>query len=201
LFNTLADELPFPDSFVMHHVDSPIVQTLFRSRLTERPLINAMLRTTISLTGVHGGYKTNVIPSQVEATLDCRVTVGDSGDALKRELEHVVDDPRVTIELISNGTPNESPIDESLMSAIRAVSGQHLPGSVVAPVMTSGVTDSAFFRERNIPAYGFNPIVVTERELASQHGIDERCSVAAFRDAVQMYYEVVSRLVGAGTGG
>ena len=83
LFATLADQLGFPGSMVMRHVDSPIVQTLFRKRLTERPLINAMLRTTVSLTGVHGGYKTNVIPSQVEATLDCRVTVGDSGDALE----------------------------------------------------------------------------------------------------------------------
>jgi acetylornithine deacetylase/succinyl-diaminopimelate desuccinylase-like protein len=200
LFNTLADELPFPSSFVMHHVDSPIVQTLFRSRLTERPLINAMLRTTISLTGVHGGYKTNVIPSQVDATLDCRVTVGDSGDALKRELERVVDDPRVTIELDSNGTPNESPVDDTLMAIIRTASGQQSPGSSVAPLMSSGVTDSAFFRRRGIAAYGFNPTVVTERELESTHGIDERMSVEAFRDAVRTYYEVVSRLVGADSG-
>ena len=183
----------------MRHVDSPIVQTLFRTQLTERPPINALLRTTISLTGVHGGYKTNVIPSQVEATLDCRVTVGDSGDALQRELERVVDDPRVTIELIGNGTPNESPVDETLMATIRTRDRSHaIQGAAVAPLMTSGVTDSAYFRQRNIPAYGFNPVVVTEAELESQHGIDERVSVAAFRDAVQVYYEVVSRLAGGG---
>jgi acetylornithine deacetylase/succinyl-diaminopimelate desuccinylase-like protein len=200
LFNTLADELPFPASFVMHHADSRIVQTLFRSRLTERPLINAMLRTTISLTGVHGGYKTNVIPSQVDATLDCRVTVGDSAEALKRELERVVDDPRVTIELDSTGTPNESPVDDTLMGIIRAATGRQSPGSTVAPLMTSGVTDSAFFRRRGIAAYGFNPTVVTDHELESAHGIDERMPVEAFGKAVRTYYEVVSRLVGADTG-
>src|SRR5579862_351513 len=53
LFRDLAEELPFPESFVMRHVDSPIVQTLFRGQLTERPPINALLRSTISLTGVH----------------------------------------------------------------------------------------------------------------------------------------------------
>ncbi len=196
LFKDLSSQLPFPGSLIMRHVDNPIVQTLFRGQLTERPPINALLRTTISLTGVHGGYKTNVIPAQVEATLDCRVTVGDSGEALQRVLEHVVNDPRVTIELDGGGPPNESPVDETLMATIRTVTQPRYPGSIVAPLMTSGVTDSAQFRERNIPAYGFNPIVVSEAELESEHGNDERAPVAAFRDAVQMYYEVVRRLAG-----
>src|SRR5262249_42461079 len=143
-----------------------------------------------------GGYKTNVIPAQVEATLDCRVTVGDSGEALKRELERVVDDPHVTIELTNTNAPNESPLDESLMAAVRDVTGRHLPGSVVAPLMTSGVTDSAHFRKRDIPAYGFDPNVVTEAELATEHGTDERISLDRFREALQMYYEVVTQLAG-----
>ena len=199
LFGDLAEQLPFPESLIMGHVDSPIVQTLFRRQLTQRPPINALLRTTISLTGVHGGYKTNVIPAQVDATLDCRVNVGDSGEALQRELTHVVDDPRVSIELGEGSTTsNESPVDETLMATIRNVTQGRFPGSIVAPLLTSGVTDSAYFRRRNIPAYGFNPIVVSEAELESEHGIDERASVAAFRDAVQTYYEVVSRLAGVG---
>jgi acetylornithine deacetylase/succinyl-diaminopimelate desuccinylase-like protein len=197
LFHTLGGHLSFPESFVMSHVDSPIVRALFRRQLTERPPISALLRTTISLTGVHGGYKTNVIPSQVDATLDCRINVGDSGEALQRELERVVGDPRVTIEVAGGSTsPNESPVDETLMATVRAVTAPRYPGSIVAPLMTSGVTDSAYFRRRDIPAYGFNPIVTSEAELESEHGIDERASVAAFRDAVQTYYEVVSRLVG-----
>ncbi|MFI5364754.1 MAG: M20/M25/M40 family metallo-hydrolase [Candidatus Binatia bacterium] len=197
LFKTLAAQQPFPNSFVMRHVDSPIVQKVFRKQLTERPMLNALLRTTISLTGVHGGYKTNVIPAQVEATLDCRVTVGDSGAALKQALERVVDDPRVTIELMSDGTPNESPVDEALMAIVQEVTSRHVPGSLVAPLMTSGVTDSAYFRRRGIPAYGFGPVVITEAELATMHGKDERVEVEQFRAALQIYYEVIAKLSGA----
>jgi acetylornithine deacetylase/succinyl-diaminopimelate desuccinylase-like protein len=197
MFAALADRQPFPNSFIMRHVDNPIVQRLFRRQLTERPLINAMLRTTISLTGVQGGYKTNVIPAQVEATLDCRVTVGDSGDALKRTLETVVDDPRVTIELMTDGTPNESPIDDALMTTVRTVTSRHVPGSLVAPLMTSGVTDSAQFRRRGIPAYGFVPVVLTEPELATMHGNDERITLAQLGAGLQMYYAVVTALAGA----
>lgn len=197
LFATLADQQPFPNSFIMRHIDNPLVQSLFSHPLTKRPLINSLLRTTISLTGVHGGYKTNVIPAQVEATLDCRVTVGDSGGALKRTLEGVVNDPRVTIELMSDSQPNESPIDATLMAAVREVASRHVPGSLVAPLMTSGVTDSAQFRRRNIPAYGFVPVVLTEAELATMHGRDERIALAQLRAALHMYYEVVVKLAGA----
>ena len=196
LFATLAERQPFPNSLVMRHVDSPLVQALFRKRLTERPLINAMLRTTISLTGVHGGYKTNVIPGEVDATLDCRVIVGDSGEALRRELERVVNDPRVTIELTQNGTPNESPVDPTLMTVVRDVVTRYAPGSLVAPLMTSGVTDSAHFRQRGVPAYGFIPIALSEAELAGMHGKDEHLALDRFRLGVRMYYESVSKLAG-----
>jgi len=175
------------------------VQQVFRRKLTERPPVNALLRTTISLTGMHGGYQTNVIPAEVEATLDCRVNVGDSGEALKRELERVIDDQRVSIELTQNTMPNESAINEELMATVRAAVGRHVPGSLVAPLMSSGVTDSAPFRHRGVPAYGFNPVVITEAEMQSVHGIDERLRLDQFRTALQMYYEVVTKLSGAGT--
>ena len=196
LFATLAERQPFPNSLVMRHIDNPFVQTVFRKRLTERPLINAMLRTTISLTGVHGGYKTNVIPGEVEATLDCRVIVGDSGEALRRELERVVNDPRVTIALMQDGAANESPVDPTLMAVVRDVVGRHAPGSLVAPLMTSGVTDSAYFRQRSVPAYGFIPIALSEAELAGMHGKDEHVALDRFKLGVRMYYETVTKLAG-----
>lgn len=195
LFRTLSTQMSFPSSFLMRHVDRSLVQSLFHDRLTERPLINSLLRTTISLTGVKGGYKTNVIPSRVEATLDCRVTVGDSAAALQEELVRVVDDPRVTIEVMSDGRPNESPVDPDVMRVLGEVTRRFHPDSLVAPFMSSGVTDSAPFRHRGIPAYGVNPIVLRELEMATMHGIDERVPVDGFREAVRIYDEFVRGLV------
>ena len=85
------------------------------------------------------------------------------------------------------------------MATIREVTSRHVPGSLVAPTMSSGVTDSAFFRSRNIPAYGLTPLVITEAEMSSMHGIDERVPVNRFREAVQIYYEIVTKLAGAPT--
>ncbi len=195
LFQGLAEQASFPDSFVMNHLDSAIVRGLAGGKLTERPMVNALLRTTISLTGMKGGYKTNVIPSDVEATLDCRVVPGDSSAALRAELTRVIDDPRVQIEMLNDGTPSESPVDDDLMNAIRAAVAPQFPGAVVAPFMSSGGTDSAPFRELGTKAYGFNPLVATEAEMSTMHGIDERIGVERLRQALQIHYETIASLV------
>lgn len=194
LFEGLAEQASFPDSFVMSNLDSAVVRSLFGAKLTERPMVNALMRTTISLTGMKGGYKTNVIPSDVEATLDCRVVPGDSGAALRAELTRVIDDPRIQIEMLNDGKPSESPIDDELMDAIRRAVTSHFPGAMVAPLMSSGGTDSAQFRQRGIRAYGFNPMVATEAEMATMHGIDERIPIARIREAVQIHYDVITTL-------
>jgi acetylornithine deacetylase/succinyl-diaminopimelate desuccinylase-like protein len=99
--------------------------------------------------------------------------------------------------MTQNTAPNESPINEELMTAMRRAADRHVPGSLVAPVMSSGATDSAPFRRRGVEAYGFDPVVITEAELDSVHGSDERLPLDQFRKGLQMYYEVVTQLAGA----
>jgi hypothetical protein len=52
----------------------------------------------------------------------------------------------MSIDFVENTTPNESAINEELMAAVRAAAGRDVPGSLVAPVMNSGGTDSAPLR-------------------------------------------------------
>ncbi|MGD0947635.1 MAG: hypothetical protein ABSA52_09400 [Candidatus Binatia bacterium] len=65
--------------------------------------------------------------------------------------------------------------------------------------MSSGVTDSAPFRRCGVAAYGFNSVVLTDAEFRSIHGIDERLRLDPFRNALQTYYGVVTKLAGVET--
>ena len=42
-------------------------------QLAADPLLNALVRDTISLTVLRAGYKVNVIPERAEAEIDCRL--------------------------------------------------------------------------------------------------------------------------------
>ncbi len=59
-----------------------------------------MLRTSIVPTILKGGFRTNVIPSEAEATLDVRALPDEDMAKLYEEMKKVINDPAVKIEAI-----------------------------------------------------------------------------------------------------
>ena len=74
------------------------------------------------------------------------------------------------------------------------VIGAHIPGAIVTPFQTPVATDSRFFRERGVNAYGLIPIVLTQRELNTIHGVDERLSVENLTPGIKIAFDVVRQV-------
>lgn len=70
-----------------------------------------------------------------------------------------------------------SSTDTDLYRAIEAVTARRFPGSTVLPAVTAGFTDSHFFRDLGIVAYGFSPAVIPGSDQGGVHGNNERISV------------------------
>src|SRR3989442_400373 len=90
----------------------------------------AIQANTVSLTtltaGVGSPPKVNVIPSTSEATLDCRLLPGVNKDEFISEMKARINDPRLSIELIS--TPDDPGVSNSrtpLFDAIRRTIVKH----------------------------------------------------------------------------
>src|SRR6266571_3896569 len=80
---------------------------------------NALLRNTISITGLKGSDKTNVIPPVASAALDVRLLPGQNPAAFLADLVRVVGDSAVTITPQGPNWPaTESPTDTELFRAI-----------------------------------------------------------------------------------
>ena len=88
-----------------------------------------------------------------------------------------------------------STTDTDLFRAIETVAAKNHPGSRVVPSITTGFTDSHFFRDLGIVSYGYTGIVTPMSEFVRVHGNDERISTAAFRDAVSDLVDVVETVV------
>jgi acetylornithine deacetylase/succinyl-diaminopimelate desuccinylase-like protein len=157
--------------------------------------VSALLRNTISITVVHAGYKTNVIPGTAEAELDVRLLPGQEPEKFLAELRRVVDDPEVEI-VPQKGfrLPNESAVDTELFRAIERVLARHHPGVPVTTKMLTGATESVLFRPLGIVAYGFTPLLTTSDEVATAHGDDERINEATVRKSTGVLYEIVRDL-------
>jgi acetylornithine deacetylase/succinyl-diaminopimelate desuccinylase-like protein len=156
---------------------------------------NALLRNTISITGLKGSAKTNVIPPIATAAIDVRLLPGQDPAAFLADLTRIVGDTAVTIRPEGPNWPaTESSSETELFRAIAAAAHARHPGALVTTLMLPGFTDSHYFRRMGIASYGLGPFPLTQNDARGVHGNDERVSVDALRFGVRFYYDVVARV-------
>jgi acetylornithine deacetylase/succinyl-diaminopimelate desuccinylase-like protein len=144
-------------------------------------IVGATVRDTANPTMLKAGYKANVIPSNAEATVDCRVLPGRQ-DAFLREVDELLG-PDVSREWITDLPPLETTFDGPLVEAMAAALRTEDPGAHTVPYMLSGGTDAKHFAELGMRCFGFAPLrLPPDLDFASLfHGIDERVPVDALR--------------------
>lgn len=163
--------------------------------LTSDLTYNAVLRNTISITGLQGSTKTNVIPPTATAAIDVRLLPGQDPNAFLADIVRVINDTAVTVKPQGPNWPaTESPTETEMFRAIAEVARRRHPEALVTTLMLAGFTDSHHFRRMGIASYGLGPFPLTQADSRGVHGNDERISLEALRSGVRFYYEVVSRV-------
>ena len=164
--------------------------------LTADLTYNALLRNTISITGLRGSDKTNVIPPVASATLDVRLLPGQDPQAFLADLVRVVSDTSVAITPQGPNWPaTESSTETELFRAVVAAVQARDPKALVTTPPLPGFTDSHYFRRIGIVSYGLSPFPLNQEEARGVHGNDERVSLDDLTFGVHFLYDVVSRVV------
>lgn len=167
-----------------------------RALLLADPQRSADLRTTVSITGLSGSEKINVIPAEATASLDCRLLPGDDPRRFLATLKEKAGDDGLQWEVLLSETATESPIDTALFRAIERARDRFSPGvPVLTPPLTSS-TDASRLRQMGVVVYGFEPFALSEDDDRS-HGDDERLSVDNVRFGLEVTYAIVSDVAGA----
>lgn len=157
-------------------------------------MLSSMLVNTLSVTVLKAGYKTNVIPGEAVAEVDCRLLPGVEKDDFIAHVKEIIKDPSIKISELEWNIAGASPIDTELMSAIKTIASQESPGTPVKPVVVPWFTDSHWFRKLNLTCYGFEPFEIKPELLASMHGIDERVPVKVYEDGLRRFYKVLEKV-------
>ena len=154
---------------------------------------NAILRNTISLTGLQGSNKTNVIPAEASADIDIRLLPDADPKEMLATLQRIVGDTAVQFtSLLSPKAPLESPIDTDLFRAIERAARERDPNAFVTTPMLTGATDRPTYRKLGIVTYGFDPFKVESADAQrGVHGNDERLSVENVGFGVHYLYDVL----------
>ena len=88
-----------------------------------------------------------------------------------------------------------STADNFLYRAIENSLRRRFPEASVKGKLNAGFTDSHFFRERGIPAYGFSPVILSKDDKASVHGDNENITLDNLKLGSELVLEILKQVV------
>ena len=147
---------------ILDPAKSAAINQYFREK---EPIHWSMLRTSISPTILKAGFRTNVIPSEAEATLDVRVAPGEDIPDFVAQMKKVAAEPGVEFVLPERSHRILAPpssITSELFRTLEATQKKVYPGAVTIPTMATGASDKVFFQAKGVNSYGIGPLIDEE---------------------------------------
>jgi acetylornithine deacetylase/succinyl-diaminopimelate desuccinylase-like protein len=167
--------------------------------VTANERYNAMLRTTCVATMLSGGHATNALPQLAEANVNCRIYPTESAASIRDQLAKVVND--TTVEVIIKTQRPSTPMQKlgaEVMEPVEKITKELFGNIPVIPTMSTGATDSRFFRALGVPAYGVSGLFLDPTQDDRAHGRDERMRIQSFYEGQEFLYRLTKALAGTG---
>lgn len=163
--------------------------------VTADPRYNSMLRTTCVATELKGGHATNALPQLAEANVNCRIYPSETAESVRAELEKAVADTNVKVIIRTQrpSTPASALLPE-VMDNVSRITKDMWGAMPIIPTMSTGATDSRFFRAIGIPAFGVSGLFSDPTVDARAHGRDERMAVKSFYEGQEFLYRLTKAL-------
>lgn len=195
-FKRLATISPPEDALAYARLEDPAHTEAVQERFRLSELgHNSMVRTTISPNIIRGGFRSNVIPGDANATLDVRALPDEDMTSFTNTLAQLINDPAVTITSLGGSRPATppSPLDSVVFRAAEKIQKTVYPDAITVPFMTPGATDSAQLRAKGVQAYGIG-VGGTDEDGATIHGNDERISLQSLRQFLDFLWGLVNEI-------
>jgi acetylornithine deacetylase/succinyl-diaminopimelate desuccinylase-like protein len=161
-----------------------------------RNLLNALLHNTFVPTVVKGGSKSNVIPSECYCEIDCRMLPGSKPEDILSIVKDLTREFRgLEIEVIDSSIPSQSPLDHELYHLLGRAMKRYDPQAELVPYMSTGASDSRYFREMGMIAYGVQ-MDISPGAWERMHGHNERISTGSLLFGIQVFHGVIREFCG-----
>ena len=163
--------------------------------VTADPRYNSMLRTTCVATGLSGGHATNALPQLAEANINCRIYPDETAQQVRDSLARVIGDTTVQVLVRTQRPPAPaSALLPELVQPVERITKEMFGSIPVIPVMSTGATDSRFFRQLGVPAFGVSGLFSDPTVDARAHGKDERMRIQSYYEGQEFLYRLTKAL-------
>ncbi|MEO7431176.1 MAG: M20/M25/M40 family metallo-hydrolase [Dokdonella sp.] len=159
------------------------------------PAYVGQLRTTCVATMIDGGHALNALPQRATANINCRIFPGVSIDSVQATLNTVVADPtvKITVQLPAPVQSPPSPLRADVVAAVTATVHERFPAVQIVPGMSSGASDSLYFRNAGVPSYGVSPNFGKANDSFA-HGLNEKLLASEVPAALDFWHSLLTKL-------
>jgi acetylornithine deacetylase/succinyl-diaminopimelate desuccinylase-like protein len=163
--------------------------------LTANPATVGKIGTTCVVTMIKGGHALNALPGSATANINCRIFPGHKPADIMAELARVADDPKIAFTDVTAGSvmTEASPMRPDYIQAVKTALAGPYPGVPIFPAMSSGASDSMWFRSHGVPSYGSSPVFMKNSDDFA-HGLNERAPIATIAPAIDYYLTLIPEL-------
>ena len=196
MFMSVAPSMPYLNRLAFANLW--LVKPLVIGEITDNKYSNAMVRTTTAATMLKGSDKENVLPIVATAVVNFRILPGDTSEKVIREVERIIDDPRVKVSVLgkvsepSAVSSTDTPFYKALRKSILQASPDNPP--LVAPYLLMAATDSRHYKDVSENTYRFIGFTMPPEDMAGFHGTDERLATGEYMRAIKTYYYLLKNL-------
>ncbi|NRF68712.1 M20 family peptidase [Aquincola sp. S2] len=171
---------------------------VLRGQLEQAPSTNALLRTTTALTIVNAGNKDNVLPGRAEGVVNFRLLPGSTIESVTEHVRRVIADDGIELKVLP-GSSNPSAVASTSSRGYQAITRtirELFPGTVVAPGLMLGGTDSRHFQALSPNIFKFSPVRAGPEDLSRFHGTNERIALTNLAELVRFYHRLLQQSAG-----
>lgn len=192
-FRDISVTYPEPRKTWLSNVGTALKNPAAKEWILSDVYWNAILRNTISLTGLAGSNKTNVIPPEATAEIDVRLLPDQNPADVLAELKRVATDTAVHFQaLLEPKAPLESPTNSDFVRAVERAAHDRDPSAFVTTPMLTGATDRPSYQKVGIKTYGLDPFKVEKSDAQrGVHGNNERLSLENVGFGVRYMYDIL----------
>jgi len=161
-------------------------------------VLRSLTRMTISPNVIYGGTETNVIPGVCEGKVDIRLLPGQDREDAVRTVKQCVRGLDVDVDAYQYSAVSTSPSNTSFYGAIHSAITELVPGSTTVPQISSGMSDSRFWRKLGSVVYGCVPLS-PETKLGDispgVHGPNERIDIPSLEFGTRFLCKLAPRVL------
>jgi len=148
--------------------------------------------TTINLTKLKGGVENNVIPAEMSATFDIRISINVDIDEFEQMIARWCSEAGgdITMNPVVKGIKEKvTSTDDVYWLAFKNATDEL--GIEIEPTIRIGASDSRFIRRLGIPALGFSPMPNTIPKL---HDHNEYINAGTYLKGIDAYKKIIINL-------